>query len=974
MKGISELKGSIFGVPSGEDFVEQLFLHLLAHGEGKPPEYLARINVLLPNRRMQRRLKGLLQRSGNLLLPRIGLVTDVSQLLIDGSFSRAKSKIDVLLDLKIVIEKLVDQDPRLSHSDVISLTTSLTSLLEEMYVEGVKFSAFENLVPEEHSGHWQRTLTFLHAIRDYVDLLETEGVTAEAQNRAHVLALGHQWQEVPPEMPVIVAGSTGSRGTTKLLMRSVVAVSNGEIILPGFDPDLKEESWKQLGRSRDFEDHPQHRFASFLEDIKATHEVVKILGTAPNGNRNRLVSLALQPAPVTDTWLSEGPKLKNLVSATEKLSLLEARDNKSEAVSIAIAVRSELEAKRSVALIAPNATLARRVTAELSRWNIIPDDSGGTPLTFSRSGRFLRLTAELAGDDLTPLKLISLLKHPLTHAQFDRGEFMRTVQEFELFLRKKRVSKVDLSVIETFKVSANPPEAWVLWLCGAIKLVLQESGATLADALRRHIELMHAFLNVDDLAKALNGEDGERAIEILDDFASPNAATAHFTFDEYLQLLNRALASESVRLQVGVRPDVMIWGTLEARVQGADTVILGGLNEGVWPEHPSADPWLSRAMRRELGLLLPERQIGLAAHDFQQAICAPSVILSRAARSDGTETVPSRWLSRLLNLLNGLEKTGGTQALSAMRARGDIYLTAADKLDRPENEEQPELRPAPAPPTVLRPRSFSVTEIEKLIRDPYAVYARRILRLSQLEPLSPMVDARLKGTVVHRVLEEFFKPNHPFGEFQTERMRLDQILQNVFGKVPDALASAEWQGQIRDNLPWLYETELKRRANGKPIANEVMGQVTLSSGGFVLRGKADRIDRTEDDALIIYDYKTGQPPSPKDIRHFDRQLVLEAVMAESGAFENVQAGTVCKVVHLGVGRTPKEHVTDLKDENEVALNREKLLTLLEHYQKADTGYPSRRAMEQKRFSGDYDHLARYGEWDASKDATRLDVN
>ena len=63
------------------------------------------------------------------------------------------------------------------------------------------------------------------------------------------------------------------------------------------------------------------------------------------------------------------------------------------------------------------------------------------------------------------------------------------------------------------------------------------------------------------------------------------------------------------------RPDtphaqILIWGTLEARVQGADLLILAGLNEGSWPEAPKPDPWLNRALRHRAGLLLPERRIG----------------------------------------------------------------------------------------------------------------------------------------------------------------------------------------------------------------------------------------------------------------------------------------------------------------------------------------------------------------------------
>ena len=119
----------------------------------------------------------------------------------------------------------------------------------------------------------------------------------------------------------------------------------------------------------------------------------------------------------------------------------------------------------------------------------------------------------------------------------------------------------------------------------------------------------------------------------------------------------------------GTDRTICIRGSREAREVQADLVILAGLNEGIWPQPAAPDPWLSRQMRLKLGLLLPERQIGLAAHDFQQALAARQVILTRATRDDEAQTVPSRWLDRLINLMTGLEgETGAVQAMQGSRA------------------------------------------------------------------------------------------------------------------------------------------------------------------------------------------------------------------------------------------------------------------------------------------------------------------
>ena len=44
-----------------------------------------------------------------------------------------------------------------------------------------------------------------------------------------------------------------------------------------------------------------------------------------------------------------------------------------------------------------------------------------------------------------------------------------------------------------------------------------------------------------------------------------------------------------------------------------------------------------------------------------------------------------------------------------------------------------------------------------LIRDPYAVYAGRILRLRPLDPMRPAPDPRLRGQVLHLIVERFIR-------------------------------------------------------------------------------------------------------------------------------------------------------------------------------------------------------------------------
>ena len=958
--------GSVFGVPPGADFVALLFERILELGDGQPPEYLASIDVLVPSRRMQRRLKSLFERDGQFLLPRIGLVSDVAHLLPELPTTNRVPDLRRVLELKSVVARLVELDERLSRADVIDLTVSLTRLLDEMHGEGVGFDALEGLSPDDQSGHWERSLSFLRAIRGYVEALEETASDGEAIHRANVVALQQAWGTEPRETPVIVAGSTGSRATTQILMAAVAGLPRGMVILPGFDFDLPRDVWYRLATDRRFEDHPQYRFSAFLDKIGLDPEDVVQLGHAPDAARNRLVSLSLRPAPVTDQWLQAGPALGAPGPAVEELTLIEARDPRDEAMAIALAMRTEVGAGRSVALIAPDATLARRVTAELSRWSILPDDSGGIPLSLTPAGRFLRQTARVAAGHLDPVEILALLKHPLTRSGADRGAFMKQVQEFELYLRRHGIVEIDAKQFAAFADKKPEIEDFTHWLDAALAAARRSIDSDLLAALTHHREIMRAFAGTDGWEQVFADDAGEKIRDLLNTFEAQADHVGDLDYADYLRLLERALSADSARNQDGVRPDVMIWGTLEARVQGADVVILGGLNEGTWPEQPAADPWLNRSMRRDIGLLLPERQIGLAAHDYQQAVGASRVVLSRSARSEGSETVPCRWLNRLTNLLGGLKTTGGDKALKAMRRRGDTLLNQAARFDRPDGETSPAGRPAPAPPLMARPRDLAVTDIQKLIRDPYSIYAKRILKLKPLDPLMPEMDARRKGTVLHEILEQFYDPAAIFNDFEMSFARLKKIAADILEKeVPDHTTRALWWSQIDANATWLFEEEVRRRGATIPLGTEIKGNYALPGTEFTLTGKADRIDRLKSGGLVIYDYKTGSPPSHADIRRYDRQLVLEAVMAENGAFEGLSGEKVSHVVHLGVGRTPSEQITQLEDALETVTVQRELALLLSAFLDPDMGYLSRRAMETVRYAGDYDHLARFGEWDAS---------
>ncbi|MEL6207182.1 MAG: PD-(D/E)XK nuclease family protein, partial [Pseudomonadota bacterium] len=402
-----------------------------------------------------------------------------------------------------------------------------------------------------------------------------------------------------------------------------------------------------------------------------------------------------------------------------------------------------------------------------------------------------------------------------------------------------------------------------------------------------------------------------------------------------------------------------------------------GLNEGVWPGTPAPDPWLNRRMRYDAGLLLPERQIGLAAHDFQQAVAADEVILTRALRDAEAETVPSRWLNRLTNLLKGLGEAGN-QALDEMEARGTSILAMAAALDRPHEAVPPEPRPSPCPPVADRPNSLSVTQISKLIRDPYSIYAAKILDLQRLAPLGEPPDARAKGIALHNTMEAFLADRNAWhGDPAVAYHALSTAAWRVLSTTATDLAIARlWHARLMAAADRIVSGEIDRLVEGTPVLVEERGALPLATSGFRLTAKPDRIDRLSDGTYAVWDYKSGGIPTAREVAAFDKQLPLEAAMVEAGSFPGLGSGPVSRLGYIALspsGKDRDEGVLNKDGAKAADVERADLESLIAAYSDPSQGYSARRAVKSRDDPSDYDHLSRRGEWDMSDDPVQFQV-
>ncbi len=958
----------LFALPPGADFCAALIQGMRDRLQNEPPEAIAQVELYVTTGRMMRRMRMLFDAGPPGFLPNIKLIGDLTDPLSRTRLPQPVAPLQRRLELVGLVGKLIDAQPDLApKSAQFDLADSLANLIDEMSGEDVPFETVAALDVSDASGYWQRALQFLTIAKGFVGSDQAPDKEAFARMALQMRLL--DWETNPPKHPVLIAGSTGSRGTTAEFMKAVARLPQGALILPGFDDDMPQHVWGKMDNALKSEDHPQFRFARLMADLDLTRDDVPqwAQNTAPNAQRNQVISLALRPAPVTHQWLSDGPNLPDLPSALKEITLIEAPAPRDEALAIALRLRQAAEDGVRAALITPDRMLSRRVTSALTRWNITPDDSAGMPAQLSPPGRFLRHTARLMHEPLSAEALLTLLKHPLCHSGGERGSHLLNTRELELHIRKSGWPFPKADKLRAWG-AARDIEPWTHWVAECFCDKERSGIASLDQQLKIHIDMAEQIAKGSASDTGTGGLWDENAGRVVTDIIENIRQHASYGPDmgprDYTDLFNAILSKETVRDHNEPHPDILIWGTLEARVMDADLLILGGLNEGSWPEMPAADPWLNRQMRHDAGLLLPERRVGLSAHDFQLAAGAKEVILSRSLKSDDAETVPSRWLNRLCNLISGLPERDGPLALRNMQEKGQYWLDLADAVETPIYTD-PAKRPSPAPPSDARPRQLPVTAIKTLVRDPYAIYAQRILRLRPLDPLQQEPNPMLRGNLVHEMLEHFVRTSADDpSELTPERFMA--FAHDTLGNpeiVPFPTVRHFWLAQMQTVADWFCQSEIDRQKHARPAQYEVTGQATIQPLGFTLTAKADRVDIDENGNAWLYDYKTGTAPTKAQQENFDKQLLLSAAIAQQGGFENLAPRHVLGARFLQMKAKAPAIVPAPLEEHPPEKVWDEFTRFITAYLSPKQGFTARRALMKDSDPSDYDQLSRFGEWD-----------
>ena len=977
------------------------------------PETLSDATIFLPTRRAAGELAdAFLESLGTnaALLPRIVPLGDVDEDALAFDFdgleplAPAVSSAQRRLALANLISRFAESQPGLlpgSPAAAIALADELAHLIDDFITAGLPFDALKEAVDGEYDKYWERSRLFLRLAGDgWNNFLSENGMMDAAARRAALLAHESARLAGGGGGPVIAAGSTGTLPKVAELLRTVALRANGAVVLPGLDQIIDDDAFAAIGAEDEpLPGHPQFGLKRLIKKIGIARSAVEPLGVPVAPLREQLLSRAFRPPVSADNFPALSPDV------LRGITVIEASDAREEALAIAIVLRETLALSgKTAALVTPDRALARRVCAELAYWDIEAYDSAGVPLAETEAGRFARLVAEAALEDTAPSTLLALLRHPAMDERF----------------QEPHIDALEIAVLR-----GGRPAGGVRGLQAAIagskaqdihrfdarsRLLTEEDWANaaalakeLADALAP-LTALHGTRDFAPVATAHReaitkiaprffdeGEDAEALLALFDELIAAGSASAPMTLAEYADALPALLRDRTVRTAARGDARIRILGPLESRMIAVDRMVLGGLCEGVWPPEAHSDAWLNRPMRRKLKLDLPERRIGLSAHDFVQAAGGAEVFLTRARKQNGVETIASRFVQRLAAAAPLVDKK---KSWDETLQRGERYLLLARSLS-PQEKAAPASAPRPKPPVSARPVFFSASDVRDLVRDPYTIYAKYILGLHAIDPVDDEPEAAQRGTLIHVILEKFTK-EYPSALPDDALARLVAIGDAEFKtQETNPAARAVWWPRFLRAAEWFVAWEKERRAEISAIHTEQRGELKFPIGAreFTLSARADRIDLRAGNLASVLDYKTGKPPSIKEmIAGFEPQLPLEAAIVAGGGFKNVGERNVAElgIVRLSGNKEPgdfadfarkiEKDFADIAQRLRIALREGQqpvdavaeaalrdFKKLLAEYESEDTAYLSTPRPQWRNEYGKYDHLARIKEWSEDPD-------
>jgi ATP-dependent helicase/nuclease subunit B len=961
----------IYTIESGVPFSDALADFLLKKYE-KAPFELAQTLIILPTVRAIRSLKEAFTRQSkkkSFLLPRI------TSLYETNAFDKTieKTPLSPMQHLFLLAKLVGARQKGMTSLQILSLARSLSDFLNEFYQYEIDFDVLETLAPEQFAEHWQQTLNFLDIVKTYwPEILKEKNRPDPQAYKIKVLrSLLQEWQETPPSFPVVMAGFTGGLPVVRDLIAFCSNFDKGLVVLDGLMTSLDEEYWKAIEPT-----HPQYDLKLLLNNLRLKPDQIRPLPVSSEfqcspelEQRRRLIYEAMRPTETLQAWATfQSEKTECPVSdALKDVELYTYETMEKEALGIAIRLREVLNTTdKTAALVTTDTNLSKRVIAQMKRWGILLDDSAGTPFNRLPVGTFLTLLAKAASNQSSYGALLALLKHPLATDKMGLTDFRQKVHHWEKEKRKNAKETADFSLNSSAELES-------------FFNLFKEEKQPFYLLLQKHLQAAEALAQSKDKTgseRLWGGEYGKSVSVFLTQLEQDGKLLGDIPTAEYPALFESLIGELSLRPKYGMHPQLDILGPIEARLQNPDIMIIGEVNEDIWPKETPVNPWMSRPMRVMCALPSLEEKTGLLAHDFVHSFMTKKVIMTRAVKKAGTQTLPSRWLLRLQTVL----KAGGF----SWQEKTDDLLSFMDKAD----SYVPWPKPAPTPPVESRPTSFSATGIERLKKDPYAIYAEHILHLKKLEELDTPAGYREYGNAVHRAVQIFTS-------LPEKEQTLDRLLalgqQEMEKEHFDSFFKTFFANRFNKTAAWFVQQQEQRLPFIQKTLSEIKGTIEIKNDSgqvWNLNARADRIDilNTPKNAVLLIDYKTGYVPSIDEVYYgYAPQLTLEALIAQQGGFEELQSlprpltlqnPEYWKLSNKETGGKITQSVANSKKQykfDEVMdLTLKGLKNLMQWYSYEDTPYEVRPNPKYVPSYSDYEALERLGEWGALQEEENND--
>ncbi len=831
---------------------------------------------------------------------------------------------------------------QISHAECVALAQDLANTLDQLTLEHVSAHAIADMIPTEFLGSHELNLGFLNIVlQQWPQFLQDHSLQDPIVAWDEAIHAMAQRIEAGQFGRVIAAGSTGSTPATAELLAAIARSPYGTLIIPGLDTQLSVTAWAAIGAAGQAETHPQIHLKRLLTTLHIAHPAdVPILGRiTPPPLLETIVSYALQPASTTDEWHSWRVQQcdAELMNATAHVTLLEAAHEEEEALSIALQLRlTAATPHETAALITPNRTLARRVCAHLQAFGVDVPDSGGLPLLHTMPGRAARLLLDALAAPQSPAAALAFLRHPMVQVEgvldlktavtalecalfrgiapagdwnaalahnFEtwQNAHCEGAKPHQLTHAQKSLTLEDwhnaqavlegyLAAIAPFlalQTADNPHQPFATYneqfaqiFAALVPVVQDEDIPKFSQNLEGAIANREACLQLGATACQVLNYDADTAhttvLQAIHDAHTGQATQFLIPFAAYPAILTQILNMAPTLPPPLHNSRIVVMGALEARLHTFDTVILGGLNEGMWPPANMPDVWLGRALRSAIGLPMPERRIALSAHDFAQFMGQNHIILTRSVREGGAPTLPSRFLQRISAVM-------GTHSFEPWRSRGNAVL-AQVRAHNATHNFAPIAAPTPCPAVALRPKTLSVTKIETLLHNPYAIYAEYVLGLKPLEPIGQLPDARIRGALIHTIVE--LAATQWSDDTQALHNSVLTEIETHTSVLPDK-ERILWRLQLHGVVDGIIAFEQARRQHTHKVRCEVSYRMQWDIMGekFTIHGRADRVEQRSD-GIVISDFKTGVVPATKLVNAgLYPQLVLLGEMAHAQNFE-----------------------------------------------------------------------------------------